>query len=291
MDAHKPALNVCALLACVAVAALWTAADPAHAQMGGGWKKKGRAAEATEGASAAGNSTMSGDGVERRDKVINATGLKPGFPAGFSCEPVSSPFGSPTRYDGSLRRGDRNSGLHGGLDISLQEGTPLLAVAAGEVIAAGVGGRLEGIFLWLRHAPEDTGLGFWVYSKYQHLSKLPELKPGARVAAGDIVALSGNTGTAGGHYGMFGYPHLHLTTLYAPSAGYTMRGAYGSMASSPEALPHDPLLLYLPDLQSLDQVRGFVPGADRVNVAVVDEQGAIHPVGAKRVWPVRCRRD
>lgn len=260
---------------------------PADAQMKG---RKGRGLEAAEGASGA-EKPMSDDGVERRDKIIAATGLKPAFTEGFRCDPVSSPFGSPTRYDGSMRRGDRNSGLHGGLDITLPEGTPLLATAAGEVIATGEGGRLEGIFLWLRHAPEDTGLSFWVFSKYQHLSKLPELQPGTRVAAGDIVALSGNSGTAGGHYGMFGYPHLHLTTLYAPSARYMMRGAYASMAASPESIPHDPLLLYRSDLNHLDQVRAYAAENGTVNVPIVDGQGAIHPAGSKRVWPVRCKRD
>jgi hypothetical protein len=47
------------------------------------------------------------------------------FPAGFECEPVSSPFGSRTRYDGSPRRGDRNSALHGGIDISFYNSTRL----------------------------------------------------------------------------------------------------------------------------------------------------------------------
>jgi len=51
------------------------------------------------------------------------------------------------------------------------EGTPLLAIAAGEVIASGEGGRLEGFFIWLRHSPDDTDLPFWTYSKYQHLLK------------------------------------------------------------------------------------------------------------------------
>lgn len=51
--------------------------------------------------------------VERRDHLIVASGLNVAFPSDYACEPISSPFASPTRFDGSFRRGDRNSGLHG----------------------------------------------------------------------------------------------------------------------------------------------------------------------------------
>jgi murein DD-endopeptidase MepM/ murein hydrolase activator NlpD len=85
--------------------------------------------------------------IERRDHKIIPSGLSVAFPEGYDCQPISSPFASPMRYDGSSRRGDRNQGLHGGMDISLKTGTPLLAVAGGKVIAVGEGGRLEGIYL------------------------------------------------------------------------------------------------------------------------------------------------
>jgi hypothetical protein len=223
--------------------------------------------------------------VERREAVIEATGLTPVFPDGFACEPVSSPYGSPTRYDGSRRRMDRNSGLHGGMDITLADGTPLLAVANGEVIAKGEGGQLEGIFLWLRIAPEDSGLPFWTFAKYQHLSALPTVEVGARVTAGQIVALSGRTGTTGGHYGAAGYPHLHLSTHYGPSGEFAVMGIFKSLVKGAGAVSGDPLRLYLPG--------GQLP-ADKtsraVAVPILGPDGAVVPAGSKVVWPVACQR-
>jgi len=224
--------------------------------------------------------------VERREAVIEATGLTPVFPAGFACEPVSSPYGSPTRYDGSRRRMDRNGGLHGGMDLTLAEGTPLLAIANGEVIAKGEGGQLEGIFLWLRIAPEDSGLPFWTFAKYQHLSALPTLEVGARVTAGQVVALSGGTGTAGGHYGAAGYPHLHLSAHYGHSGEFAVLGMFRSMVKGSGAVSGDPLRLYLPG--------GEAPAdtASRaVAVPVIGPDGAAVPAGSQVVWPVACRRE
>lgn len=261
---------------------------PAEAQMGGFGRRGGGDTKQAETPS--GNSTLSSDGVERRDGKITPTGLIPAFPAGFDCAPIASPFASPARFDGSMRRGDRYGGLHGGIDLSLQAGAPLLAVASGEVIARGEGGQLEGIFLWLRHAPADTGLAFWVFTKYQHLSTLPDLREGDRVQAGQVVALSGNTGTVGGHYGAAGYPHLHLSTFYGPSAEFTRKGIYGSMVQGQGAVLDDPLILYLRGVNDLDQVRALPDEGKKAGIAVAGEDGAVYPAGSKAVWPVRCKR-
>lgn len=227
--------------------------------------------------------------VERRDHAITASGLSVAFPSGYACEPIASPFASSSRYDGSARRGDRNGGLHGGMDLSLKTGTPLLAIADGEVIALGEGGALEGIYIWLRHTPEDTGSPYFVFSKYQHLSALPTLKVGDRVKAGKVVGLSGATGTAGKHYGPNGYAHLHLSTFYGPSGEYEIKGMYGSMISAKEARLDDPLMLYLGDLHDVAAVQGLPDERRTVRPAVVGDDGRIHPEGSKTVWPVSCR--
>lgn len=260
---------------------------PATAQMGG-FGRKGMGSERPTGMQE--NSPGSSDGVERLEHVITATGLSVAFPIEFACPPIASPYGSPERFDGSTRRSDRNSGLHGGMDISLPEGTPLLAIASGEVIAHGEGGRLEGIFLWLRHAPADTGLPFWVFAKYQHLSALPTLNVGDRVQTGEVIALSGSTGTAGGVFGSVGYPHLHLSTFYGPSAEYTKKGVFNSMVQGQGAVLDDPLMLYLKEVSDLKSVRNLSNKQKQVSVAVAGEDGAIYPAGSKSVWPVRCKR-
>lgn len=97
-------------------------------------------------------------------KGIRPSGLVASFAAQANCPPIASPFGSATRHDGSTRPAFRFGGLHGGIDLSLDEGTPLQAIAAGTIVNVGIGGAFEGIHLWLQHAPEDTGLPFWLYS-------------------------------------------------------------------------------------------------------------------------------
>lgn len=228
--------------------------------------------------------------VEEREGEINATGLTAVFPEGYTCEPISSPFASPYRYDNSPRRKDRHGGLHGGIDITLNEGTPLLAVASGKVIAKGTGGRLEGIYLWLMHAPSDTGLPFWTYTKYQHLSDMPLLNEGDKVSVGEVIALSGKTGTTGGHYGTAGYPHLHLSAHIGPSNEYVKTGVYGSMIKGRDAQLSDPLILYLPQIEDLMSIASLPEDRKRMRISVVSDDGSIHPQGSKVVWPVHCKR-
>jgi len=129
-----------------------------------------------------------------------AVGLVPVYPAAHHCTPVVSPFGSLTRYDGSARAND-HGGFHNGIDITLREGTPILAIAAGEVILAGAGGLLVGNYVWLRHTPADTGLPSYLYSRYQHLDQPSPLPVGRRLNVGDPVGASGKTGTVGPYYG------------------------------------------------------------------------------------------
>lgn len=210
--------------------------------------------------------------------MIGSSGLRPVFPTQARCPGIASPFGAQTRYDGSPRPKWAFGGYHGGIDISLAEGTPLLALAAGTVATKGEGGQLEGIYLWLRHSPEDTGLAYWTYSKYQHLQSLPDLAIGARVGIAEMVARSGRTGTIGGHYGADGYPHLHLTTVKSANADL----AVGSRGSTRGENLIDPLAIY--------RDAGTAPRNDaavRVPYSTLD--GRVWPQGTRVVWPVACQ--
>jgi murein DD-endopeptidase MepM/ murein hydrolase activator NlpD len=217
---------------------------------------------------------------------IQPSGLAPRFDPEAKCAAIASPYGSSTRYDGSRRPQTRFGGLHGGIDLTLDEGTPLLAIASGKVIAAGAGGQAEGIYVWLQHAPTDTGLPFWVYAKYQHLFALPKLAVGDVLNVGDLVGLSGKTGTVGGHYGASGYAHLHLTTFAGSSRQYQQEG---SRIVAEGARMIDPLAIFLQGLSSLDEI-DLLP-ADRkiVGIGHVAADGAIRPAGSRAVWPVACR--
>lgn len=218
--------------------------------------------------------------------VIRPSGLVPVFSRDADCPDIASPFGSSTRFDGSRRPASRHGGLHGGIDITLPEGTPLRALAAGRVIGTGTGGIAVGIYLWLQHSPQDTGLPFWVYSKYQHFREEPRLRVGETLAVGQVVGLSGKTGTIGRHYGLGGYPHLHLTTFAGPGDRYEVRD---SAVIVPGSRIVDPLAIYLPGLRDADEIERLPKERRKVAIPYVARDGAAHPAGTRVIWPVACK--
>jgi murein DD-endopeptidase MepM/ murein hydrolase activator NlpD len=165
--------------------------------------------------------------AEMQANGLIATGLVPVFPKEARCAPIASPFGSHTSYDGSIRTPKGNFGYHGGIDISLPIGTPILSISDGTVIGKRHGGRLVGNELMVRQSLADTGLPVWTFTKYKHFSRLPRVKIGERVHRGQIIGLSGNTGTVGGHYGSRGYAHLHMSTYSNADGRYTVSHGRG----------------------------------------------------------------
>lgn len=224
------------------------------------------------------------------DYDVDPTGLSPAFPASFSCEPIASPFGADERFDGSTRRGDRNAGKHGGMDISLAIGTPVRAMASGRVIAKGVGGYLEGIYLWMLHTPSDSGLPFSSVVKFQHLNELPTLQIGERVTTGQVVAHSGLTGTTGGRaFGPNGYPHLHVSLFVADS--FPVSPETGEVRVPPRSgRLSDPLLLFIPPSADLNGIGRLSAEMKKFPVAAVGSDGQQLGAATKVVWPVACKR-
>ena len=225
--------------------------------------------------------SRNGGSAPRLDYEVRATGLTTAFPTGHVCAPIASAWGSQERFDNSTRLQNRNGGLHGGFDISLQEGTPILAMASGKVIAKGEGGMLEGIYLWLQHTPADTGLPYRAVVKYQHLSTMPRLNPGEPVNAGQIVASSGLTGTVGRAFGPSGYPHLHVSLFVAAATEPA-----NLKVPPPDGKLSDPLLLFRPAHADVENISTLPDPA--VRVAIVERDGRIEPAGSKVVWPVHC---
>lgn len=94
---------------------------------------------------------------------------------------------------------------HNGLDIANATGTPVVAVAAGEVAWVGAD-RDYGNYLRIWH----PALG--LHSFYAHLDKT-QVQAGQSVAAGQPIATMGNTGNSTG-------PHLHFEIRLGTRDGY-----------------------------------------------------------------------
>ena len=226
--------------------------------------------------------------VQARTGLIS-TGLRPVYPETATCLEVHSFFADRTRYDGSDRSLTANNGYHGGIDISAKIGTRLIALADGEVIHKYTGGRLVGNQIYLRHAPEDTGLPVWIYSKYKHFDKMPEHEIGARVKMGDDLGPSGRTGTTGGHYGSYGYPHLHLSIYVSDTPEYRSRKSM-VIPQNPRQL--DPLALYLPRhhfVSDSHAIKALPDNIKDVQISYLTEKGQFVPQDTRVIWPFRCQ--
>ena len=89
----------------------------------------------------------------------------------------------------------------------------LVTMAHGHIETVSAGALLDYFYA------DDTGLSVWVYSKYKHFDKMPDLELGDRVKMGQFLGPSGDSGTAGGHFPS-GYPHLHMSIYTSRSPDY-----------------------------------------------------------------------
>ncbi|GGS91200.1 M23 family metallopeptidase [Streptomyces griseoviridis] len=99
--------------------------------------------------------------------------------------------------------GSRWANRHTGQDFAVPVGTPVRAVGAGHVVKVSCGGAF-GIQVVLRHSG-----GY--YTQYAHLAAVA-VGQGDRVAAGQWIGQSGNTGNSTG-------PHLHFEVRITPETG------------------------------------------------------------------------
>jgi len=100
---------------------------------------------------------------------------------------ITSPFGWRNISVGGNR-------FHGGIDLAVPLGTPVLAARDGVVVKAGWGGAYGNV-VFLEH---ENG----VQTRYAHLSRI-SVRVAEVMRQGDIVGFSGSTGASTG-------PHLHF---------------------------------------------------------------------------------
>jgi murein DD-endopeptidase MepM/ murein hydrolase activator NlpD len=125
-----------------------------------------------------------------KEKVFGESAAEPLWAANFrapvAAEPTDS-FGTRRTFNGKL------ASIHKGMDFRAATGTPVRAGNSGVVVLA------RPLFYEGNFVVIDHGLGLYTLS--MHLSRI-DVQEGQRVAAGDLLGLSGATGRVTG-------PHLH----------------------------------------------------------------------------------
>ena len=113
-------------------------------------------------------------------------------------------------------------GVHQGIDITAERGTPILSMTQGVVEATG----------WTFYSGTRVGVrgADGRYYFYAHLANIePSVVPGATVSAGEILGTVGNTGYGGpGHRDEFP-PHLHFGIEAADGSEWV--DPYGTLVS------------------------------------------------------------
>lgn len=115
-------------------------------------------------------------------------------------------------------------GTHWGIDYAFPSGTPVKAITAGTVRAAGTG-KNEGNYVSITSGA--------LRHDYYHLKSLA-VAHGAKVAEGQIIGYSGSTGLSTG-------PHLHLQTWHngaLVNPKDVLAGKYSAAAPAPAPVPN-----------------------------------------------------
>ncbi len=227
------------------------------------------------------------------DRGFFETGLSPRLPENAKCfDKVDEGFAKDLSGRGP-RVGETH---HGGIDIPAPFGTPIIAAAAGSIVAMyGAENSIRGIEIVIRHSPEDTGLPMWVYTQYTHLSEMPKLELGQRVRMGDKIGLTGNSGTgtsAAQAQGKKGArPAVHFGVYYSTGGQYAeIRVPFEAIVPA-DGHWMDPIALYRMKLPLDSAAMKSLPDAEKqVPVAVMFEDGETLPAKQKIVWPYACRR-
>jgi hypothetical protein len=169
---------------------------------------------------------------------------------GFSAGHISSGIGAP-REGGSK---------HNGEDFPVPVGTNIVAPMAGEVVSVFSNAR-GGNQLRVKLADGST----WGFA---HLSNT-SVRQGDKIAAGDVIALSGNTGHTTGS-------HVHVTVKDA-SGKLVSPSHYFATAKAPSGLPSGPAYVSTADDPQLAQ--GTPPSTHvGTNLPPFDLEGALAQV-------------
>ena len=104
----------------------------------------------------------------------------------------------------------KTANFHNGVDIGVPSGTPVVAVASGQVIVSGFNAGGYGNWVVIKHPQLN------IVSLYAHGTSR-KATVGAQVSAGQEILISGSTGNSSG-------PHLHFTLANGQDANSSTIG-------------------------------------------------------------------
>ncbi|MES9993843.1 MAG: peptidoglycan DD-metalloendopeptidase family protein [Candidatus Thiodiazotropha sp.] len=183
---------------------------------------------------------------------------------------------------------------HGGIDIPAPFGTPVHAVMDGEVIALYEGkGSPRGIEVVMRHIPKQSGLPLYLYSRYTHFERMPDVQVGQRLKMGDVIGPTGNTGVRGCELKQeicrkTRRPLLHFDILYSSSEKYYDNG---TMVIPFEAHWMDPNALFRKSMPVDSVAMAALPKPEKaVSLSYMLNNGELYPTDTRMIWPYACSR-
>lgn len=257
---------------------------PGFAQTEGGGDRVGREAIDRETLCAIGRGRKCGmkSAIKRG---LFETGLRPRFPENAECLDIDEQWA----IDYTPRR-DREA-YHGGIDMPAYWGTPMVAAAAGTVVALSVGeNSYRGMEIILRHSPEDTGIPLWIYTQYAHFDAMPKQGVGQRVRMGEVLGPTGNSGRGKWPFQQSSTrrPAIHFAVWYSTSPQYAVHRhkviPVNGHWMDPNALYHQRLPLDSYSMKALPEAEKQVP------IPVLFDDGRVFPAATKLLWPYTCKR-
>jgi murein DD-endopeptidase MepM/ murein hydrolase activator NlpD len=158
--------------------------------------------------------------------------------------PVDKPY--ITQYFGytkfALQSGAYKNNLHNGMDLGAPTGTKIYAPLGGTVRSVGNTDAVRGCYSWGKWVLIDHPNG--LSTMFAHLSQI-SVTPGQKVATGDIIGYTGNTGYSTG-------PHLHFTLYVSDGVQVKQFNQFKSVTSCGAALsPFAAIEAYLDPLDYL----------------------------------------
>ena len=228
------------------------------------------------------------------DLGMKITGTAPAFDERYACRHIDEAW--------AIDYGDKRSraALHGGIDIPAPRGTPILAIADGEVVAMFDNHETAvGVRVFLQHAPEQTGKPFWIYSEYAHLLELPPLAIGQYVRRGDQVGKTSNTGISGAEARARAGDNtarsrdrrnaIHFSIMYSDTSDYAIFRKNGGYLIPVNGRWMDPVAVYRPAPPYASEALLVLPETEkRVPVPFQTEAGEVVPPTSKLIWPYAC---